>query len=102
MATQNSEAVAEQADRVVVLDRGAIALTGSPDDVLSQVDRMHGLGVGVPQVAEAAALLNARLGTAFRFTRLDDAERALAAALRQQRAMSRGRTSTGGHEHKQE
>ncbi|HUW13955.1 MAG TPA: ATP-binding cassette domain-containing protein [Anaerolineae bacterium] len=86
MATQNSEAVAEQADRVVVLDQGAVALDGSPDDVLSQVERMHGLGVGVPQVAEAAALINARLGTSFRFTRLEDAERALAAALRRRQA----------------
>jgi len=82
MATQNSEAAAEQADRVAVLDQGRIAVMGSPDDVLSQVERLHGLGVDVPQVAEAAALLNARLGTSFRFTRLDDAQRALADALR--------------------
>ena len=77
MATQNSEWVAEQADRLVVLDQGRIALLGSPDELLSQVERLHGLGVKVPQVAEAATQLNARLGTTFRFTRLDDAERAL-------------------------
>jgi energy-coupling factor transporter ATP-binding protein EcfA2 len=81
MATQNSEAVAEQADRVAVLDQGRVAVIGSPDEVLSQVERLHGLGVDVPQVAEAAALLNARLGTSFRFTRLDDARRVLSDAL---------------------
>ena len=83
MATQSSEWVAEQADRLAVLDSGSIALIGPPDELLSQVERLHGLGVEVPQVAEAAAQLNARLGTAFRFTRLDDAERVLADDLSQ-------------------
>ena len=81
MATQNSEWVAEQADRLAVLDRGRIALIGSPDDLLSQVERLQALGVRVPQVAEAATQLEARLGTSFRFTRLDDAQRTLADAL---------------------
>lgn len=78
MATQDSQWVAEQADRLVVLDQGRIALIGSPDDLLSQVERLQALGVRVPQVAEVATLLNARLGTSFRFTRLDDAQRTLA------------------------
>ncbi|MDH7487584.1 MAG: ATP-binding cassette domain-containing protein [Anaerolineae bacterium] len=78
MATQDSKWVAEQADRLAVLDQGRIALLGRPDELLSQVERLHALGVGVPQVAEAAAQLNARLGTAFRFTRLDEAESVLA------------------------
>jgi len=78
MATQDSEWVAEQADRLAVLDQGRIALLGPPDELLSQVERLHALGVGVPQVAEAAAQLNARQGTAYRFTRLDDAAGILA------------------------
>lgn len=81
MATQDSEWVAEQADRLAVLDQGRIALLGPPDELLSQVERLHARGVGVPQVAEAAAQLNARLGTAFRFTRLDEAEGVLAGDL---------------------
>lgn len=81
MATQDSEWVAEQADRLAVLDQGRIALLGPPDELLSQVERLHTQGVGVPQVAEAAAQLNARLGTAFRFTRLDEAAGVLAGDL---------------------
>jgi energy-coupling factor transport system ATP-binding protein len=88
MATQNSEAVAEQADQVVVLDKGRIALDGTPDELLSQAERMHGLGVSVPQVAQAAAQLNARLGTSFHFTRLEDAKRALSDHLAQHQAAS--------------
>lgn len=81
MATQDSEWVAEQADRLAVLDQGRIALLGPPDELLSQVERLHDLGVGAPQVAEAAAQLDARLGTAFRFTRLDEAAGVLAGHL---------------------
>jgi energy-coupling factor transporter ATP-binding protein EcfA2 len=77
MATQDAEWVAEHADRLVVLDQGRIARSGSPGDLLSQVAEMQALGVRVPQVAEAAATLNARLGTDYRFTRLDEAESAL-------------------------
>jgi len=88
MATQNSELVAEQADRLAVLDQGRIAMIGPPGELLSQVERMHQLGVGVPQVAEAAAQLNARLGTSFRFTRLDDAQQTLADDLVRRRGFS--------------
>jgi len=73
MATQDGEWVAEQADRLVVLDQGCIARIGPAGELLSHVAEMQALGLRVPQVAEAAAALNARLGTGYRFTRLDEA-----------------------------
>lgn len=90
MATQDSEWVAEQADRMAVLHEGRIARLGSPDELLCQVADMRALGVRVPQVAEVAAELNARLDTRFRFTRLDDATQTLSEDLRANRSSAQG------------
>lgn len=57
MATQDAEAVAALADRVVVLHEGAIALEGPPRAVFAQVARLHALGVAVPQLAALSHLL---------------------------------------------
>jgi len=58
MATQDADAVAELADRVIVLEAGRIALEGTPQEVFAHVERLHTLGVDVPQMAE----LSHRLG----------------------------------------
>ena len=58
MATQDADAVAELADRVIVLEAGHIALEGTPQEVFAHVERLHALGVDVPQMAE----LSHRLG----------------------------------------
>ena len=58
MATQDAEAAATLADRVIVLEAGRIALQGTPQEVFEQVDRLHALGLDVPQMAE----LSRRLG----------------------------------------
>ncbi len=42
---------AAKADRVIVMDKGKIVMDGSPKTVLSDVDRVLELGLGVPQVA---------------------------------------------------
>jgi energy-coupling factor transport system ATP-binding protein len=43
---------ATQADRVIVMDEGRIALDGTPSEVFSRVDLIKGLGLDVPQVTE--------------------------------------------------
>lgn len=43
--------LAEYARRLVVMDRGSVALSGSVDEVFSQVDRMVALGVNCPRVS---------------------------------------------------
>ncbi len=45
---------AAKADRIVVMDRGSVVLSGSPREVFSQVDRMKELGLDVPQATELA------------------------------------------------
>lgn len=52
MATQDPDAVAALADRVVVLDAGRVVRSGTLLAVFSQVDHMHSRGLDVPQVTE--------------------------------------------------
>lgn len=41
-------------DRVVVMEDGSMVLSGTPREVFSQVDKIKGLGLDVPQVTELA------------------------------------------------
>lgn len=45
---------AAQADRVVVIDNGAIVMEGTPRKVFSQVEEIKKIGLDVPQVTELA------------------------------------------------
>jgi energy-coupling factor transporter ATP-binding protein EcfA2 len=81
MTESDPEAVADFADRVLVLHQGRIALEGSPRALFRQVDRLAGLGVTVPQMARVAANLNEHLGTSFDFLTVDEAREALAVYL---------------------
>ncbi|MBN1642644.1 MAG: ATP-binding cassette domain-containing protein [Anaerolineae bacterium] len=54
MATQDAEAAARFADRIVVLNDGEIALDGSPTEVFGQVERLATWGLAVPQLARVA------------------------------------------------
>ena len=46
------------ADRVVVLSKGKVALDGTPREVFSQVDLMHGMGLASPDTVELCHALN--------------------------------------------
>ena len=45
---------AATADRIVVMDKGSIAMDGTPKEVFSQVDKVKSLGLDVPPMAEMA------------------------------------------------
>ncbi len=45
---------AAQCGRVVVIDKGSLAMDGTPREVFSQVERIKALGLDVPQAAELA------------------------------------------------
>ena len=47
------------ADRVVVLDKGEVAMDGTPQEVFSRVKEIKALGLDVPPMAELAMQLNA-------------------------------------------
>ena len=50
---------AAQADRVLVMDEGRVALSGTPREVFSQVERVRALGLDVPPMTELAHSLRA-------------------------------------------
>ena len=49
---------AAQADRVVVMHRGGIAADGSPEEVFSQVELLHSIGLAAPETVELCWQLN--------------------------------------------
>jgi energy-coupling factor transporter ATP-binding protein EcfA2 len=55
LADHDVEALAEHADRIVVLDEGAIAIDGPPAAVFGRVAEMARLGLPVPGVTAVAA-----------------------------------------------
>ena len=54
---------AAQAQRVVVLHKGRVALDGTPEQVFSQVEKLHAIGLAAPETVELCWELN-RLGFA--------------------------------------
>ena len=51
---------AAQAKRVVVLHKGKVAADGTPQEVFSQVELLHGLGLAAPETVELCWELNAQ------------------------------------------
>ena len=49
---------AAKADRVVVLDRGRVALDGAPKEVFSQVEKLHKIRLAAPDTVELCYELN--------------------------------------------
>ena len=45
---------AAKAQRVVVLDKGKVAADGTPKEVFSQVELLHGIGLAAPETVEVA------------------------------------------------
>jgi energy-coupling factor transport system ATP-binding protein len=76
---------AGMADRVIVIDNGQIVLDGRPHEVFSNVERVKGLGLDVPQVTE---LLYALCQEGFAFpvdiVNVDDAFEAIVKKLRKE------------------
>ncbi len=81
LITQESEAVAELADRVLVLDHGQIVMEGDPNRVFGEVERLARLGLRPPEIRELAHCLNRELGVpAFDFSDVEQAVEALGQA----------------------
>ena len=49
---------AAQADRVVVLHKGSVATDGTPEEVFSQVEMLHNIGLAAPETVELCWELN--------------------------------------------
>ena len=44
--------IAKLADKMIVLDRGKIAMEGTPREVFEKKDELNSIGLGVPKVTE--------------------------------------------------
>lgn len=62
VAEHDVEALAEAADRIVVLDAGRVVLDGPTREVLGRVDDLRALGLRPPAVTEVAAALGGDAG----------------------------------------
>jgi energy-coupling factor transport system ATP-binding protein len=58
MAEHEVEVLAEYADRVIVLDKGAIVANGSPREVFGELELLRRIGLRPPQGTELATRLN--------------------------------------------
>jgi energy-coupling factor transport system ATP-binding protein len=77
MVEQEAERIAEFSDRVAILHEGRIVMIGDSHAVFGEPDRMHAMGLNVPQVSELAARINARTGQRYTFVNLEEAYHAL-------------------------
>jgi energy-coupling factor transport system ATP-binding protein len=84
MTESDPEAVAAFAGRLAVLGGGRVLIEGAPQSVFPQEERMAAIGVAVPQMAQLAAALNRRTGSAFDFLTVGEAREALVRWLGQE------------------
>ncbi len=81
MISNDSEFLAERADRILVLAEGVLALQGAPNVLFARIQELAELGLAAPQLTRLAHYLGEGLGTSMRFTTLDGAVRRLTPLL---------------------
>ncbi|HHY91156.1 MAG TPA: energy-coupling factor transporter ATPase [Clostridiales bacterium] len=59
LVSHNMEDIAKLADRIIVMHKGTVALTGTPREIFSESERLKEMGLGVPQVTELMKRLKA-------------------------------------------
>lgn len=57
LVSHSMEDVAEYVDRIIVINKGNIALDGTPNEVFSNEDKLMECGLALPQVTEAMIML---------------------------------------------
>ena len=60
LVSHSMDEVAKLAERIIVFDRGHVALDGTPAEVFAQAGRLTEIGLNVPRAAEIAAALRRR------------------------------------------
>lgn len=51
LVSHSMEDIAKLVDRIIVLHRGRVALTGVPGEVFKEVETLESIGLGIPQIA---------------------------------------------------
>ena len=57
LVSHSMEDVAKLADRIIVMHKGTMAMTGTPREVFSRVNEIEGMGLAAPQVSYVLAQL---------------------------------------------
>jgi energy-coupling factor transport system ATP-binding protein len=60
LVSHNMEEIARLVQKLVVMDRGKVILTGHPREVFDEVELLRGVGLGVPAVTELLHALKSR------------------------------------------
>lgn len=84
LITQDPERVLEFSDRLLVLDKGSVAMEGPPEQVFSEEERLRNMGLGIPQMVRLAECLNRSLQTDYRFHSVEQAAALLENSLESQ------------------
>ena len=83
LASHNMDDVARMADYVLVMDRGTMAMCGTPEEVFSQDEKLEEVGLDIPNTARLMRdLKNAGLDVNKNVFTIDDAEAELVRMLR--------------------
>lgn len=51
LVSHSMEDIAKLVDRIIVMYRGTVALTGTPGQVFQEVDTLESIGLGIPQIS---------------------------------------------------
>ena len=87
LVSRDADVLAEHADHVLALDAGRVVAAGSPRDIFAgqRLAEFARRGLPTPQLAQVAAGINERLGTAFAFLTEEQARITLSQALQERR-----------------
>lgn len=59
LVSHSMEDVSRLADRIIVMNKGKIAMTGKPGEIFAKADLLEEMGLGIPQVTQLIQALNA-------------------------------------------
>ena len=78
LVSHNMNDIARMADKVLVMDRGRLAMQGSPEEVFAEEERLEAIGLALPQSAQLMKMAREK-GLAFdgSFLTLDAVEETL-------------------------
>ncbi|MBO6054461.1 MAG: energy-coupling factor transporter ATPase, partial [Oscillospiraceae bacterium] len=60
MVSHSMEEIAETVDRLYVMRKGTIAMSGTPQEVFERAEELQPMGLAVPQITEVFTALRAR------------------------------------------
>ena len=60
LVSHSMEDIARLVDRIIVMNKGSLALTGKPAEIFAHADRLKEMGLGIPQITGLMKALKAR------------------------------------------